>query len=176
MTALLRSSTDSSNEVISKVLLLASKISEDNQEFFKEFMVKLIFFFETDGVENNGRTGEPDEPSSGPNAISRGKVEFMIRRLCVSISAEKIFQTLSEVLVSFEKLNLEFVGNIVVTLNNILLTTHELQGLRTKLKILTSRSLKIGCSSRLFSKAGVTALPVLCRYVYSLPIMNWLSS
>lgn len=134
LTALLRSSTDSSNEVISKVLLLASKISEDNQEFFKEFMVKLIFFFETDGVENNGRTGEPDEPSSGPNAISRGKVEFMIRRLCVSISAEKIFQTLSEVLVSFEKLNLEFVGNIVVTLNNILLTTHELQGLRTKLK------------------------------------------
>ncbi|PVH14623.1 uncharacterized protein CXQ87_002770 [Candidozyma duobushaemuli] len=134
LTALLRSSTDSSNEVISKVLSLASKISEDNQEFFKEFMVKLIFFFETDGVENNGRTGEPDEPSSGPNAISRGKVEFMIRRLCVSISAEKIFQTLSEVLVSFEKLNLEFVGNIVVTLNNILLTTHELQGLRTKLK------------------------------------------
>lgn len=134
LTALLRSSTDSSNEVISKVLLLASKISEDNQEFFKEFMVKLISFFETDGVEHNGRLSQSDDQPSGQNTISRGKVEFMIRRLCVSISAEKIFQTLSEVLVSFEKLNLEFVGNIVVTFNNILLTTLELLGLRTRLK------------------------------------------
>lgn len=134
LTALLRSSTDSSNEVISKVLLLVSKISEDNQEFFKEFMVKLISFFETDGVEHNGRLSQSDDSPSGQNTISRGKVEFMIRRLCVSISAEKIFQTLSEVLVSFERLNLEFVGNIVVTFNNILLTTQELLGLRTRLK------------------------------------------
>ncbi|KAF3988921.1 hypothetical protein FT663_01515 [Candidozyma haemuli var. vulneris] len=134
LTALLRSSTDSSNDVISKVLSLASKISEDNQEFFKEFMVKLISFFENDGVENTGRIGQSDESPSGQNTISRDKVEFIIRRLCVSISAEKIFQTLSEVLVSLEGLNLEFIGNIVVTLNNILLTAHELSGLRQKLK------------------------------------------
>lgn len=133
LTALLRSSADASNEVISKVLQLASKISEDNQEFFKEFMVKLISLFETDGVERNGQLRHADE-ALGQNTISKSKVEFMIRRLCVSISAEKIFQTLSEVLVSFESQNIEFVGNIVVTLNNILLTAHELLGLRRKLK------------------------------------------
>lgn len=133
LTALLRSSTDASNEVISKVLSLASRISEDNQTFFKEFMVKLIAFFEKDGVEYNAGMESEDSPP-GQAAISRRKVEFIIRRLCASISAEKIFQTMSEVLITFEKLNLEFVGNIVITLNNILLTTNELQVLRNKLK------------------------------------------
>lgn len=138
LTSLLRSSADASHEVISKVLQLASQISEENQDFFKDFMIKLISFFETDG-------GESTKPSSimngGGNSngvvqptLSRSKVEFIIRRLCVSISSEKIFKTLSEVLVTFEKSNLEFISNIIVTLNNILLTTQELLGLRKKLK------------------------------------------
>lgn len=133
LTSLLRSSADASNEVISKVLSLAAHISEDNQDFFKDFIVKLILYFETDGPEftkapsiyNNG---------GGQPALSRSKVEFIIRKLCVSISSEKIFKTLSEVLVSFQDTNADFIGNIVVTLNNILLTTPELQDLRKKLK------------------------------------------
>lgn len=137
LTSLLRSSTDASHEVISKVLQLASQISEDNQDFFRDFIVKLIWFFETDGVDsvkspslNNGNSnGAPPQ-----SALSRSKVEFIIKRLCVSISAEKIFKTLSEVLVTFEKSNLDFISNIIVTLNNILLTAHELLGLRKKLK------------------------------------------
>lgn len=127
LTSLLKLSTDASNQVISKVLELASQISEENQEFFKHFIVRLVTFFESDGsVSLNG---------VGPHqTISRSKVEFVIRRFCVSISSKKIFKAFSEVLVKFEDTNLEFVSNLVVTLNNILLTSHELQDLRKELK------------------------------------------
>lgn len=134
LTYLLRSSADASNEVISKVLALAAQVSEDNQDFFKDFMIKLILFFETDGPESTKAPSIYNGTGAGQPALSRSKVEFIIRKLCVSISAEKIFKTLSEVLVSFEGSNVDFIGNIVVTLNNILLTTPELHGLRKKLK------------------------------------------
>lgn len=126
LTSLLRSCADASHDVISKILNLASRISEDNQDFFKDFMVKLILFFEND-VESKVSTGLQA-------TLTRGKIEFIIRRLSVSISSEKIFKTLSEVLVSLKQKNVEFISNIVVTLNNILLTSHELQDLRKKLK------------------------------------------
>lgn len=130
LTSLLKLSTDASNEVISKVLQLASRISEENQEFFKHFIVKLVAFFESDGSVSLA-TGAKNVTHQ---TISRSKVEFIIRRFCVSISPEKIFKAFSEVLVTFEDKNLEFISNLVVTLNNILLTSHELQGLRKELK------------------------------------------
>lgn len=129
LTSLLRSCADASHDVISKILNLASRISEDNQDFFKDFMVKLILFFENDVLESKVVSG-------AQATLSRGKVEFIIRRLSVSISSEKIFKTLSEVLVSLKQKNIEFISNIVVTLNNILLTSNELQDLRKKLKSL----------------------------------------
>lgn len=131
LTSLLRSCADASHDVISKILNLASRISEDNQDFFKDFMVKLILFFENDVLESKANAA-----SGAQTTLSRGKVEFIIRRLSVSISSEKIFQALSEVLVSLKQKNIEFISNIVVTLNNILLTSHELQDLRKKLKSL----------------------------------------
>lgn len=134
LTSLLRSSTDASNEVISKVLSLASKVSENNQDFFKEFMVKLISFFETDAVDTTAIPGISNHKSSNQASLTRDKVEFIIRRLCVSISPEKIFNILSEVLVTFEESNLDFITSIVVTLNTILLTSPELAGFRKKLK------------------------------------------
>ena len=57
---------DTSNEVILKVLTLMAKISEANQQFFKNFIVKLVKIFELDGTEKTF------------------KVEFIIRKLCVS--------------------------------------------------------------------------------------------
>ncbi|KAF5210896.1 putative vacuole morphology and inheritance protein [Clavispora lusitaniae] len=132
LTSLLRSFADASHDVISKVLNLASRISEDNQDFFKDFMIKLILFFEADGAEGN-RTVNVGS-AGGSQTLSRSKIEFIIRRLSVTISSEKIFKTLSEVLVSLKQKNIEFISNIVVTINNILLTSHELQDLRKKLK------------------------------------------
>lgn len=136
LTSLLKSSTDASNEVISKVLSLASKVSENNQDFFKEFMIKLISLFETDGFDTKPQnTGAAsNQKSNNQVTLTRDKVEFIIRRLCVSISPEKIFNILSEVLVTFEQSNLEFISNTIVTLNNILLTSKELAGFRKKLK------------------------------------------
>lgn len=131
LTSLLKLSTDASNEVISKVLRLASQISEENNDFFKHFIVKLVSFFEKDGSVSlkNSSTQNGQHQT-----ISRSKVEFIIRRFCVSISSEKIFKAFSEVLVTFEDTNLEFVSNLVVTLNNILLTSVELHDLRKELK------------------------------------------
>lgn len=95
-------------------------------------MIKLILFFEADGAEGN-RTVNVGL-AGGSQTLSRSKIEFIIRRLSVTISSEKIFKTLSEVLVSLKQKNIEFISNIVVTINNILLTSHELQDLRKKLK------------------------------------------
>ena len=136
LTTLLKSSVDASNDVISKVLKLAAQISEDNQEFFQDFMVKLVSFLEADGPDSSKSSAVYQSSSTnGSQALlSRSKVEFIIRRLCVSISSEQIFESLSQVLISYEETNLDFLSNIVVTFNNILLTTSELQGFRKKLK------------------------------------------
>lgn len=135
LTALLQSATDSSNEVILKVLQLLSKISETNQDFFKDFMVKLIIFFEREVQDINLDSPNPNTRNYGPSTtLTRSKVEFIIRKLCVTLDSEKIFKTISEVLGSLENVNLEFLNMIIVTLNNILLTTPELTSFRKKLK------------------------------------------
>lgn len=123
LTDLLKSSTDTSHDVILKVLQLLSKISETNHEFFKDFMIKLIKLLEQEG-QNTSR--------DKPEFISREKIEFIIRKLCVTLNSEKIFKALSEVLYTVE--DLDFLSMMVVTLNNILLTTSELTTFRKKLK------------------------------------------
>lgn len=136
LTALLRSSVDASKEVVSKVLSLAAQISDDNQEFFKAFMIKLMNFFEREGTDSMKAPGTFNGGinANNSNSLSREKIEFIIRRLCVTMSPEKILESLSEVLISYETSNVEFLGNIVVTCNNILLTSPELQGLRKSLR------------------------------------------
>lgn len=129
LTSLIKSSADSSNEVILKVLQLLSQISESNQDFFKSFMVKLIRFFEADGLESS-----VDKRSHQQAALPRSKIEFIIRKLCLTLSSEKIYKTVSEVLASYDEGKVEFLSSIVVTLNNILLTTQELAEFRKKLK------------------------------------------
>lgn len=132
LTALLKSSTDSSNEVILKVLQLMCKISETNQNFFKSFMIELITFFERE-IDSTSLS-HPSTASSVSTNLTREKIEFIIRKLCLTLDSEKIFKTISEVLISINDLNLEFLNMITVTLNNILLTTQELTSFRKKLK------------------------------------------
>lgn len=113
---------DTSNEVILKVLTLMAKISEANQQFFKNFIVKLVKIFELDGTEKTF------------------KVEFIIRKLCVSLNSEFIFTALSEVLITLS--DLDFLNTMIVTLNNILLTSQELLPFRKKLKGLDSNKVE----------------------------------
>lgn len=113
---------DSSNEVILKILSLLGKISESNQQFFKNFMIKLIKIFESEGSDKSF------------------KVEFIVRKLCVTLNSEIIFTTLSEVLTTLD--DLEFLNTMIVTLNNILLTSQELLPFRKKLKNLDSTKLE----------------------------------
>lgn len=113
---LLKPLTHVRNDVILKVLQFLSKISENNDDFFRSFIYKLLLF------------SQQQEPQN------RGKIEFIIRKLCVTLDAEKIYKTLSEVLLLFD--DLDFLNSMIVTLNNILLTSQELFGFRKKLKSL----------------------------------------
>lgn len=113
---------DTSNEVILKILSLLAKISESNQQFFKNFMIKLIKIFESEGSDKSF------------------KVEFIVRKLCVTLNAEIIFTTLSEVLTTLN--DLDFLNTMIVTLNNILLTSQELLLFRKKLKNLDSTKIE----------------------------------
>ncbi|CUM67454.1 uncharacterized protein PRCAT00005150001 [Priceomyces carsonii] len=128
-TTLLRSSIDASNDVILRVLKLLSKISESNEVFFKNFMGRLVHLFQSELV---------DKPE--PSSLSGGKVEFIIRKLCVTLSSEKIYREFSEVLKGIE--DLKFLNSMLVTLNTILLTAQELAGLRKKLKNLDSHKIE----------------------------------
>lgn len=113
---LLKPLTQVKSDVILKVLQLFSRISENNDDFFRDFIYKLLLF------------SKQHEPQN------RVKIEFIIRKLCVSLDPEKIYKTLSEVLLQFD--DLDFLNSMVVTLNNILLTSQELFGFRKKLKSL----------------------------------------
>lgn len=137
---------DTSNEVILKILSLLAKISESNQQFFKNFMIKLIKIFESEGSDKSF------------------KVEFIVRKLCVTLNAEIIFTTLSEVLTTLN--DLDFLNTMIVTLNNILLTSQELLLFRKKLKNLIQPKLKIGNYLHLYFKVGVIILQVPFRCAY----------
>jgi vacuole morphology and inheritance protein 14 len=116
LSELLKPSNNVGNDVILKVLQLLSKISETNDEFFRDFIHKLVRFIHQQDSSN------------------RSKTEFVIRKLCVTLDAERIFKVLSEVLLDID--DLEFIDSMIVMLNNILLTAHELAGFRKKLKSL----------------------------------------
>ena len=63
-----------------------------------------------------------------------GKGSFIIRQLCVLLSSEDIYRSISELLVLED--NLKFARLMVETLSTILLTSSELFELRTKLKVI----------------------------------------
>lgn len=114
---------DASDNVILKVLQLLAKVSESNQEFFRDFIAKLIKLFQSGGFDKNH------------------KVDFIIRKLCLSLNSEIIFTTLAEVLLleyksdeSHDLNYMEFANMMIITLNNILLTSTELRLFRRKLK------------------------------------------
>ena len=82
---------------------------------FKQFMLSLLKLFSAD------------------RSLLEAKGSFIIRQLCVLLSSEDIYRSISELLVLED--NLKFARLMVETLSTILLTSSELFELRTKLKV-----------------------------------------
>lgn len=129
---LMRTLSDSSDEVVQQNLVVLAEIigskypestieklsSAVQNKYFPKFIINLLRLFSTDRhlLEERGA--------------------FIIRELCVLLSAENIYKTVSQILL--EEQNLRFAGLMVQTLNVILLTSSELFELRSKLKDLNS--------------------------------------
>ncbi|KAI0722685.1 ARM repeat-containing protein [Earliella scabrosa] len=118
--ALLKTLSDSSEEVIKHDLQLLAQISSSSEEsYFKSFMNNLLELFSTD-------RGLLD---------SRGSL--IIRQLCLNLNTERIYRTFAEILEKEE--DLEFASVMVQKLNMILITSPELADFRRRLKSLETR-------------------------------------
>ncbi|TFK55622.1 ARM repeat-containing protein [Heliocybe sulcata] len=118
--ALLKTLSDSSEEVIKHDLQLIAQISSTSDEsYFKSFMINLLELFSTD------------------RRLLDARGSLIIRQLCVNLSSERIYRTFAEVLEKEE--DLEFASDIVQKLNIILITAPELADFRRRLKSLETR-------------------------------------
>ncbi|KAG5648826.1 hypothetical protein DXG03_000175 [Asterophora parasitica] len=118
--ALLKTLSDSSDEVIKHDLQLLAQISSSSEEnYFKAFMINLLELFNTD------------------RRLLETRGSLIIRQLCVNINTEKIYRTFAEILEKED--DLEFASVIVQKLNIILITSPELADFRKRLKSLETR-------------------------------------
>ena len=118
--ALLKTLSDTSEEVIKHDLQLLAQISSSSEEsYFKAFMVNLLDLFSTD------------------KRLLETRGSLIIRQLCLSLNTERIYRTLAEILEKEE--DLEFASDMVQKLNLILITCPELTESRKRLKTLETR-------------------------------------
>lgn len=129
---LMKSLSDASDEVVQQTLVVMAEIisskspeavatdpgAKMQNKYFTKFIINLLRLFSTDRhlLEERGA--------------------FIIRELCVLLSAEDIYKTLAKILL--EEQNLSFACTMIQTLNVILLTSSELFDLRNKLRHLDS--------------------------------------
>ncbi|KAG8932960.1 hypothetical protein FRC02_000311 [Tulasnella sp. 418] len=118
--ALLKTLSDSSEEVIKHDLQLLAQISSTSEEgYFRVFMHNLLELFSTD------------------RRLLEARGSLIIRQLCISLSTDRIYRTFAEILEKEE--DLEFASIMVQKLNIILITSPELSEFRKRLKNLESR-------------------------------------
>ncbi|KAH7916223.1 vacuolar protein 14 C-terminal Fig4p binding-domain-containing protein [Hygrophoropsis aurantiaca] len=118
--ALLKTLSDSSEEVIKHDLQLLAQISSSSEEsYFKVFMMNLLELFSTD------------------RKLLEARGSLIIRQLCLNLNTERIYRTFAEILEKEE--DLEFASEIVQKLNMILITSPELAEFRKRLKSLETR-------------------------------------
>jgi len=127
---LLKTLSDHSDEVVILDLEVLAEISSSKtgrteskdsstSPHFKQFILSLLKLFSAD------------------RNLLECKGSFIIRQLCVLLSAEDIYKSISQLLVKEE--NLKFARLMVETLSTILLTSSELFELRNMLKELSSK-------------------------------------
>ncbi|KAG6861565.1 hypothetical protein C0995_014861 [Termitomyces sp. Mi166 len=118
--ALLKTLSDSSEEVIKHDLQLLAQISSSSEEnYFKAFMMNLLELFSTD------------------RRLLETRGSLIIRQLCLNLNTEKIYRTFAEILEKED--DLEFASVMVQKLNLILITSPELADFRKRLKSLETR-------------------------------------
>lgn len=121
--ALLKTLSDPAEAVVTRDLLLLSQISKSSDDsYFSSFMVNLLKLFSND------------------RRLLETRGNLIIRQLCLSLSAEKIYRTLADCLEREEySEDIEFASIMVQMLNNNLITAPELQDLRKRLRNLDTR-------------------------------------
>jgi vacuole morphology and inheritance protein 14 len=118
--ALLKTLSDPSEAVVTKDLQLLSQISRNSEDdYFSNFMVNLLQLFSTD------------------RKLLETRGNLIIRQLCVTLSAERIYRTLADCIEKEE--DVEFASIMVQNLNNNLITAPELSELRKRLRNLESK-------------------------------------
>lgn len=118
--ALLKTLSDPAEAVVTRDLQLLSEISRNSDDsFFTSFMVNLLKLFATD------------------RRLLGTRGNLIIRQLCNTLSAERIYRTLADCLEKDE--DIEFASIMVQNLNNNLITAPELADLRKRLRNLDVR-------------------------------------
>ncbi|AEO67728.1 uncharacterized protein THITE_2116687 [Thermothielavioides terrestris NRRL 8126] len=118
--ALLKTLSDPSEAVVTKDLQLLSQISRNSEDdYFTNFMVNLLQLFSTD------------------RKLLETRGNLIIRQLCISLSAERIYRTLADCIEKEE--DVEFASIMVQNLNNNLITAPELSELRKRLRNLETK-------------------------------------
>lgn len=118
--ALLKTLSDPAEAVVTKDLQLLSQISRNSEDdYFTNFMVNLLQLFATD------------------RKLLETRGNLIIRQLCVSLSAERIYRTLADCIEKEE--DVEFASIMVQNLNNNLITAPELSELRKRLRNLETK-------------------------------------
>lgn len=129
ITLFLESSIEASNDVVLKILQLFAEILTSDENFFREFILQFVTFCEMQ--MGPVATISDKAPKS---RLTTKRVSFIVRKLCLLLSSERIYKALSEILTQMDSQNMEFQSKIIVTFNHILLTSTELTEFRTKLK------------------------------------------
>jgi vacuole morphology and inheritance protein 14 len=118
--ALLKTLSDPAEAVVTRDLQLLSQISRNSgDDYFTSFMENLLQLFSTD------------------RKLLEMRGSLIIRQLCLSLSAERIYRTLADCIEKEE--DLEFASIMVQNLNNNLITAPELSELRKRLRNLETR-------------------------------------
>jgi vacuole morphology and inheritance protein 14 len=122
--ALLKTLSDPAEAVVTRDLQLLSQISRNSgDDYFTSFMENLLQLFSTD------------------RKLLETRGNLIIRQLCVSLSAERIYRTLADCIEKEE--DVEFASIMVHNLNNNLMTAIELSELRKRLRNLETKVFSI---------------------------------
>ncbi len=125
--ALLKTLSDPAEAVVTRDLQLLSQISRNSgDDYFTSFMENLLQLFSTD------------------RKLLETRGNLIIRQLCVSLSAERIYRTLADCIEKEE--DVEFASIMVQNLNNNLITAPELADLRKRLRNLETKVCSRNCS------------------------------
>lgn len=126
---LLKSLNSSNEKIINKILDLLTRISnQSDDKYFNNFMVDLLNLFKED------------------YKLLDSKSDFIIKKICKSLNPERVYKSLSKVLLenfssndeddgesSGSNNNLSFISIMIQILNNNLIISPELTNLRKKL-------------------------------------------